>query len=473
MTSPTKVVIVGAGVAGLAAAWFLKRTKPPDFPLEITVLERSNHVGGKIYSDRVDGMLYEWGPHGILNDAEDTRTLVSELGLEPRIVYARDDMKKRYVLWNGRLVPVPTSPPAFLASPLLSFAAKLRALAEPFVKKIDAFDESVADFARRRLGKGVIEPLVEPAIAGIFAGDIERLSLRSAFPKLHVLEQKHGSILKGFARSAKERRARGDLPPTLISFRDGLTELPAAIERALESRVRTGTKIDSIARDGEGYSLRLAYPTGATGATGGPMRADVLILALSSTDAKELVRPFDQDLASNLGLISSAPVSVCCLEYERGQVKHPLDGFGFLCAKREKRAILGAIFASSVFDGHAPPGRVQLRTLLGGALNPQYAKQDDDALVATARKELGEILNIVGEPRATRVFRHADAIPQYVVGHPARLAAIDSQLMRHPRLYVCGASYRGVSVNDCIGSGRKIAGNVLRYLLNGENTPRM
>lgn len=459
--NPTRVVVVGGGVAGLSCAWFLLRTAPPDLDLDVRVLECAPHVGGKVRSDREDGMLFEWGPHGILNDAEDARTLIRELGLEDRVVRAREEMKQRWVAWNGRLHAVPTSPPALLSSPLLSFGAKLRIFREPFVKPLDAYDESVADFAKRRFGAGVVEPLVEPGVAGIFAGDVTQLSLRSAFPKLHALEREHGSILKGFRALAAQRRARGESSPTLISFRDGMGELPAALARALGDRVRTNVRITSIARDGSGYAIDVegaAVPT---------MRADSLVLACSAQEAKRLVTPFDPDLASNLGLIPTAPISVVCLVYERDRVAHPLDGFGFLCARREKRAILGAIFASSVFAGHAPDGRVQLRALLGGALGRKNAELEDSALVAVVKRELGEILSIRGEPTVTRIFRHPQAIPQYVVGHHARLAAIDSLLNRHPQLYVAGASYRGVSVNDCIQSGRVVAGNLLRHRLHG------
>jgi protoporphyrinogen/coproporphyrinogen III oxidase len=457
----TRVVIVGGGIAGLSCAWFLTRTAAPDLGLDVRVLELGDRVGGKLRSERDDGVVYEWGPHGILDDAEDTRTLIRELELEERVVRARESMKQRWVLWNGKLHAVPTSPPALLSSSLLSLGAKLRVFKEPFVKAIDAYDESIADFAKRRFGGGVVEPLVEPGVAGIFAGDVAQLSLRSAFPKLHALEQEHGSVLKGFGKLAKERRARGEGAPTLLSFREGMGELPSALARSLGDRIQTRVKITSISRDGSGYALDVE------GAQVPTMRADVLVLACASSEAKRLVTRLDPDLASNLGLIPTAPIAVVCLAFERGQVAHPLDGFGFLCARREQRAILGAIFASSVFEGHAPEGVVQLRALLGGALGKKHAALDDEEVTRVAKRELSEILGIRGEPRAARVFRHPLAIPQYVVGHHARLAAIDSQLNRHPQLYVAGASYRGVSVNDCVKSGRVVAGNLLRHRLSG------
>jgi len=459
MTS-TRVVIVGGGIAGLSCAWFLVRTAPPDLHLDVRVLEVAPRVGGKIFSDREDGMLFEWGPHGILDDAEDTRTLIAELGLTDRVVRGRESNQRRWVLWKGKLHSVPTSPLALLRTPLLTFGAKLRVFKEPFVKPIDTYDESVADFATRRFGAGVVAPLVEPGVAGIFAGDVSQLSLRSAFPKLHAIEQEHGSILKGFGELAKARRARGESAARLISFQDGMGELPGALARVLGDRVQTGARITSIARDGSGYALDVegaAVPT---------MRADVLVLACAAAESKRLVASFDPDLSSNLGLVPTAPIAVVCLVYDREQVTHPLDGFGFLCARRENKAILGAIFASSVFDGHAPNGRVQLRALLGGALGRKNAERSDSDLERIASQELGEIVGIRGGPRAVRVFRHPQAIPQYGVGHHARLAAIDSQLNRHPQLYVAGASYRGVSVNDCVKSGRVVAGNLLRHRVN-------
>lgn len=455
-----RVVVVGAGIAGLSTAWFLRRLASEDLRLEVVVLEEGTRVGGKLATLREDGYVFERGAHALLDNEPDTRTLIDELGLSPRLIEAEGAHAKRFVLYRGALRALPSSLPAFLATGLLTARAKLRLLREPWVERAEKFDESIAEFARRRLGAGVLPGLLEPFVTGVFAGDVERLSVMSALPKIHSLEERHGSLVRGMLAARRERLARGEprRRTRLISFETGLGELPEAIAASLGDRLRLGVRIEKLAERPTGYLLELAG--------GETLSADAVVLAIPADAARALVERFDPDLASNLGLIHSAPVAAICLAYRREQVAHRLDGFGFLCARGEQRPILGAIFASTIFPRHAPAGMVSLRVLVGGAHQPEIALRPPAELVELARGEMERILGARGGPERSHVFAYPRAIPQYVLGHQARLAAIDGKLRFHPRLNVTGASYRGVSVNDCVRNGRRAAQSVLSYLLN-------
>lgn len=456
-----QVVIVGGGIAGLSCAWSLVQHAAPDLDLNVRLVE-PDAVGGRVRTLREDGFVFEWGPHGVLDDAPATTQLISELGLADRFQRSRESARRRSVLFGGALGLVPTSPSSLLRSRLLPILGRARLLKETIVgpDPEKRADESVAAFARRRFGEDSVPGLFEPLVTGVFAGDVERLSVRSAFPKLDELEREHGSVIKGAIRLAKERRRSGQPIPTIASFPTGMQELPDAIAARLPAGTLVRARAISIARDGNGFALDVEGDAPPT------IRADVLVLAVPSPVARGLVDSLDPDLGSNLGLIPHASIAVSCLTYARDQVGRELEAFGFLCARREQRRILGCIFASSVFAGHAPEGMVSLRVLLGGVHRPDLPMLEEAEIAAIAHEEVAEILSIHGAPERSRVFRHPRALPQYNLGHGSRLAAIDGALRRHPNLYVTGAAYRGVSVNDCILNGRVVAGNIARHLLN-------
>ncbi len=458
----TRVIIVGGGVAGLSTATFLRDAAPPDLKLDVRVLESSGVPGGKVRSELTEGFVHEWGPHGFLDDGRDTLDLIHRVGLESRRIESRLAARRRFILVGGRLEEVPHSLAGMIGTRLLPPAAKLRLLREPFVKRIEAHDESVAAFARRRFGDAVVPALVEPLVTGIHAGDAAQLSFRSAFPRLHEMEREHGSLLRAMARRARERRRSGAPRrlPTLCSFPTGMGELTNAVARHLGDAYRGGVDVVSIDRDGDGYALDVE----AAAATE-TLRADVLVLAAPSHAAARLADRFDPDLAATFRTIPYAPVAVVCLVFPRDRVGVDTEAFGFLCARSERRRVLGCVFASSIFAGHAPDGMVSLRVMLGGALDPDVVAAGSSEIVEIAAREVGEILRVGGEPIDARVFAHHAAIPQYRLGHQARLAAVDAQLRRHPNLFVTGAAYRGASVNDCIANGRKTATHVLRHLL--------
>lgn len=435
------VVVVGAGISGLATAFHLERRGHA-----VRVLEAAPRAGGVIGSRRREGILCETGPNSTL----DTTPLIGELlavaGIAGERLDATTAAAKRYVLRDGRLVPLPTSPGAFLATPLFSLGAKLALLREPFVAPAPPdTDESVGAFVRRRLGAEFLDYAIEPFVAGVYAGDPEALSLQAAFPKLHALEQRYRSLIRGQILGARERaqsheRARNTAAS--FSFRDGMQTLPDALARGLKG-LETGVRVVGLARADDGTFRVEGERRSVSG------RA--VVLAVPADAAAGLVRTLAPGAAQALEAIPYAPVAVVVSAYRRRDVKHALDGFGFLAPRKEGRAILGTLFSSSMFDGRAPAETVLLTTFVGGARNPELARASPEEIAATVGRELAALLG-AGAPQWRDVVQWARAIPQYTLGHPGRIAVLEQAETAVPGLFF-RASYRGgVSVGDCIKS---------------------
>lgn len=422
--------------------------------IEVELLESGERLGGTLGSERVEGFVFERGAHGFLDNVPETLDLAQELGLGARLLPNADAARKRYVLRRGRLVAL--GPRALLGSSLLSFRARLRLLSEPWRRAPSATesedgDESVASFGRRRLGDAATKMLLDPVVTGVYAGDMERISLRSAFPRIAAMEAEHGSLFRGF-RALKKTGKRS----RLHSFPDGLQELVDALEARLGHRVRTGTTVSSLTREGDAYRLDCSDGTDRVVAS--------VVLALPAPRAAVVVGGLDAELARGLEALPYAPVAVVCLGYRREQVEHPLDGFGYLVPRVEGGRILGAIWASSVFPPHAPPDKVSLRCLLGGAHDPDLVGESADELQSLATRELGPVLGLQGDPLIRRVYRYTKGIPQYNLGHARRIERIDAGLGNFPGLFLSGNAFLGVGVNDCVRQARRVAGKVENFL---------
>ncbi len=442
MAPPQPTVVVGGGVSGLTLALSLHRQGVP-----VTLLEASDAPGGTMRTLARDGFLLETGPNSVLDRDGTVATLATSLGLP--LQPASESARQRAVVLGGRLRSLPSTPPGWLASSLLPLHAKLRLLLEPFSRRGPAgVDESLGEFARRHLGRTVTATLVDALQTGIWAGDVERLSAASAFPRLVALERAHRSLLVGAVRSGR----RGDVTRP-ASVEGGLGALCLAAAGALGERVRLGTPATALAREGDGWSV--ATPRGA-------VAASRLVLALPPTDAAALVRPLDAPLADALACFPSVDVAVVHLGFRPSLEPEP-EGFGFLVPTSERRDILGTVYASSLFPGRAPGGGTLLTVLLGGAHRPELLALEDGALVEAARRELAALLGVRRTPALTHVVRWPRAIPQYNVGHAQRLQSVQAHAARWPGLSLTGAAYGGASVADCIRaavalSGRLVAG---------------
>lgn len=442
------VVVVGAGLSGLVVAYTLR-----DAGLGVITTEIAERPGGVIGTRERDGFRYETAANSALDDATLFAPLLHSLGIAGERIDASAHAAKRFVVRRGRLQPLPTSPPSLLTSATFSLGAKLRLLREPFVRKRSTQeDESVASFARRRLGGEWLDYAVDPFVSGVHAADPEALSLRAAFPRLHALEQAHGSLLLGQLRRAR----KGLSPPRSMSFRHGMQTLPDAL--ALRVDVVTGTRTSIALAPDAGFAVELA----SAGATR-TLRARSVVVSTPADAAAALVAPLAPQAVQHLTAIPYAPVTVVVAAYRREDVAHALDGFGFLVPSREQRPILGTLFSSTMFEERAPSGHVLLTTFVGGQRNPQAAAQDDAALRATVDRELAALLG-ARDPMWMDIVRWPRAIPQYTLGHEQRIAAVDQATAHLPTLLFSANWRGGVSVADCVARSRQTAFAVLRAL---------
>lgn len=462
-----RIVIAGGGIAGLSIAHALRERQAP---VEVIVLERSDRVGGNIRTDVVDGYRCEWGPDGFLDNAPATVKLAEAVGLGPRLQPSRDEARRRFIFRKGQLHEVPMSVGGFVRSRLLSARGKARLALEPLARRRNGDDETIHEFASRRIGDEAASVLIDSMVSGIFAGDSRALSLRACFPKMWQLETDHGGLVRALIATRRNRKkddAVGAPAGRLTSFRDGMEELPAAVARALGDIVRTGTPVLSLRKGRQ----REAFVNGAEGFTvttpHGTIDADAVVLTGPAAQTSALVAPFDSTLASLVGGIQTAPVAVVCLGYDEAAVtanRGPLNGFGFLVPRREGPRILGALWETCIYPNRAPDGKVLVRVIIGGAVDPEAHALPDDALLAIVQGDLARTMGLAVEPEFRRIIRHPRGIPQYTQGHVARLQRIDTLLKAHPGLYVAGNSYRGVAINSCIAEADAISDAILSGL---------
>ncbi len=464
-----RIAVVGAGIAGLAAAHRIRSSMKG---ARVVVLEEGRRPGGKIRSERVDDgaggtFVLEHGPNGFLDSEPATLDLARRAGLGERLLRSADVARRRYVYRNRRLHRLPESPPGLVAGGLLSWRGKARVAADWLVPKASdelARRETVAEFARRRVGEEALEALVEPFVRGVFAGDPEQLELATAFPRVAALEREHGGLLRALVALERKRRiapvagakAGG---PTLTSFRNGMQELPDALAYELGSAMSLSTSVRALVpRPGGRWRIDLLRRGSAES-----LEADAVVLALPSAATARLVRHFAPRAAREMEGIPTAPIAVVHLGWRDASVRPAaFDGFGFLVARSERLRILGALAESSVW-----PGRTRgflARAMLGGALDANVVALDDADLVALARADLREATGLATAPEFTHVVRWKHAIPQYVRGHAGRMARIDAALSAFPTLAVAGASWRGVAVNDLCRGGAEVAERIARAL---------
>jgi len=440
-----KINIVGAGISGLATAQAILARKPD---AEITLFEADQRVGGKVWTEiSPEGYLCEGGVNGFLNKIPRTLELCKEAGVSP--VPADASAQKRYVFSRGELHKLPEKPPEFLKSRLLSVYGRLRVIFEAIAGGTDIDDETLAQFATRRLGREAYERLIDPMASGVFAGDASELSLKSCFPRIHEIEMEYGSLIRGLIKLQKKAKREGSKNTPgpgpggkLTSFDNGMSVLTDRLAEQLGSRIHIATPVRDINRTGNLYQLQLDNGT--------VEESDVLVLAAPAHAQARMLQAMAPELAGLLAEIPYPALSVCCFGYRKDRVGQVLDGFGFLVPSKEQRAVLGTIVDSNVFPGRAPEDSILLRSMVGGARSPELALLPDEQLISRVRSDLQDILGLKAEPDFIRIFRHERAIPQYIIGHAARLGSIEEQLQKHPGLILTGNAFKGVSLNDCV-----------------------
>ena len=450
------VVVIGGGISGLSVAWWLRQQG-----IDVIVLEKEQVCGGNMKTVRENGWLIERGPTSALETTPLFATMFDALGIMGERVYANQLARKRYIVRNGKLHTIPMSPGQFLATDLLSLKGKLRLLKEPFVGKTER-DESVAEFIQRRLGSEFLDYAVDPFVAGVYAGTPENLSIRAAFPKLFSLEERHGGLVKGIIRERKERRASQASPKgraKLFTFKEGMATFPAALARSLGERVRTGCEICDVGCEGGGYNVIFTRDGEQTTTT-----ARVVVLSAPAHAVARMIAGISPGVSERIDSISYPPVGEVFLGFRKDQIRHRLDGFGFLVPAKENRKILGTIWSSSLFEGRAPDGQVALTAFVGGARQPEILELDDDKLSKVVIEELRAILGIIGEPTFMSITRWKKAIPQYSVGYEKTLKSIEDFESQNPGAFICSNFRGGVAIGDCVVSSEKAAARILDHL---------
>lgn len=439
-----RTVVVGAGLSGLSAAWALARSGR-----EVVVLEGSPRAGGAVRTIVRDGFLLEIGPNTVRPSPE-LWGLIGDLGLAGEALFS-DPRAPRYIDFAGVLHAIPVSPGGLVGSKLLTARGKWSLLAEPFRPKGGTPDESVRDFVARRLGPEAADRLIEPFVAGIFAGSARRLSAAAAFPSLVRWEREHGSLVRG-AIAGRKKKPAGPRPPRgLLSFREGLETLPKTLATRLGSAFRPGAEARSLEpRSGGGFTVRV---------TGGDVEADRVLIASPAHRAAALVEGFSPEASAALSAIPHPPLAILHFSWPESALPRPLVGFGHLVCPDPRRRILGAVWSSSLFARRAPEGRVLLTVFMGGTRDPGAPSLPDQDLAAAAAKDLEAEGLVRGEPRLVMLTRWEKAIPQYERGHDERIATLASAEARWKGLRFLGNYRGGISVADVVRSGLE-AGSV-------------
>ena len=456
-----RICVIGAGISGLSTAYFLKEIlSQAGIPFSIRVLEKDEKPGGKMKTVYDKGYIVEVGPNGFLDNKPDTLELVRSLGIEEKIYRSSDRARKRFIYLKGKLRRIPEGIGSFIFSPLLSARGKLRLISEIFIPPATSdSDESVSDFTRRRLGSEALERLLEPMVAGVYAGNPDRMSLKASFPTIYSLERRYGGLIKGLFGLIKEGRKRKGSGPagpggTLTSFKGGTADLIGALSKRLGKELLTNVSVTKISKAGNRWKVRF---------NGAEEEFDFLIISTPAYAAASLLKDVDVELSDLLSEIEYSPISVVSLGYDRDAVKE-LDGFGFLVPRSEGRKILGVLWDSSIFPNRAPSGKVLIRVMIGGARQPELALLSKEELVKIALEEIREIMGIDEKPEFIKVFKHEKGIPHYTIGHVDRVERIFRKAREIGNLFFNSNAYRGIGLNDCIGNAKQTALEVLNSI---------
>jgi len=440
-----RIGIVGAGMSGLATAFYLKRARPD---VDLVIFEASSRPGGALHTEEIQGFRFEAGGNGFLTNKPDCLQLAKDSGAEPLLLPSSDLARKRYI-YTDRLHRMPESPKLFAQSKLMSLPQKLRMVGEFLVPaKHDDEDESLRQFGDRRLGPAFTNVFLDAMSAGIYGSTPDRISVKAAFPLVVALERDYGGLFRGMIRKRRKDAGPGGI---LTSTRAGISTLIRHLESVIEADWHYGEPVQSVERAGAGY--RVQTSSGATD-------VDRVAICATSFAAAGMVQGLDAELSQRLASIQYSPIAVVGFGYR--SLEHPLDGFGLLTTSSSRQPVLGVLWDSSIFPDRAPPGCKSIRAMIGGQRNPELVNQDDAGLVATARVGIRNTMGLDQDPDVTFVKRWDRGIPSYAPGHIANVDAIFARLATIPGLYLNCNAYRGIAMNDCARNSRELAERIAR-----------
>lgn len=446
-----KIVVIGAGISGLTTAYLLSKKG-----FDVKIIEKKESVGGSIESVIENGFLFDRGPNSALETTPVIAQLVQELNLENELLYASKAANKRYILRNNQLHALPMSPHGLIKTKLFSGKAKLRLMAEPFVKRSkDGYYQSLAEFVKRRLGKEFLDYAINPFVAGVYAGRPEELSVKSAFPKLYALEENYGGLIIGTVRSIRERKKRAEKSKQsakMLSFKSGMIALPKAIENYFGDNVLLSSEVISVEKNETGFVVTFKQNGEVN-----KIICDVVLSTIPAYIASELFSKFDKNFKTHSDAIYYPPVLVYYLVYNKKDIQQPLDGFGFLIPEKEKKSFLGALWSSVIFSDRTDENTAAFTLFIGGSRNPDFVKANRTALLQKVRKEFEELMKIKGSPIYSAERFWEKAIPQYNLGYIEHEKYFDEFEKQNPGLFISGNFRGGISVGDCIKNAENVS----------------
>jgi len=456
-----RIAIIGGGIAGLSAAYFLEKARRAGAPLQWTLFEKSKRLGGVIRTEQQDGFVLEAGPDSFLTAKPDALALCRELGIEDQIIPSNDAIRKTYILAKNRLIEIPDGlqfmvPTRILpiaATPLFSWGTKLRMARELLIRPGSMNgDESVATFVRRHFGQEMVDRIAEPLLAGVYGGNAEHLSMRAVLPMFAAMERDHGSLARASLKAKKKAAASGTKPaPLFSSLKNGLQQMLNALMPTLDPQaLRLQQTVTGVVRGNDEWNIT---------AGDGSHSFDSILLGIPATSAAALLASVDQEISSRMARIQYTSSAAVAVAFDKVDLP---PGFGYLVPGTEGKKMMACTFVHNKFSYRAPKGSALLRCFFSSSRVPDLLKLSDDDLERAALEELREVLGLTAAPRFVRVFRWNQGLPQYETGHLERVAEIHSRLESLPGLNIIGNSFYGVGIPDCIKSGRQAAEKLMQ-----------
>ncbi len=485
-----RIAIIGGGIAGLSAAFYLQRAREQGAALEYVLYERSARLGGVLQTEEVDGFLLEAGPDSFLTVKPWAAQLARDAGLGDQIIPSLDHARKVHIVLHGKLVPmpaglhfmVPSKMLPALMSPLFSWATRAQIAREALwsrpqasPKKLNdggmgesAADESAASLVSRHFGQQMVDRVANPLLAGVYGGEASQLSARAVLPGFVEMEAQHGSLIRGVraqlaAKAAAASAATSAPSPSIFtSFKKGMQQLVDAVSSGIDPQcVHLNAKVEAVTRDTSGWNVRRSQPHEGNGKP-----FDSVALAVPAYVSATLIEAESPALAVALNQIPYGSSVLILMAYDEEVARNLPDGFGFLAPRSEGLRMLACTMVHNKFAGRAPAGAALLRVFMGGAGDEAAISLSDDEIQSIVRKELRQILGLTSAPRFCRIYRWPRAMAQYNVGHLLRIAEIQAAAAKSPGLFLAGNAYRGIGVPDCVRSGAEVAQQII-----GERSP--
>lgn len=453
----SRVVIIGGGISGLSAAYYLSRGGAA-----ATILESRPRLGGVIQTEHVEGCTIEAGPDSFLAAKPAAFELIRELGLADEVIGSNDHLRKTYIRRNGRLIPlpdglmmmVPTKVMPLVTTSLLSWSTKVRMGLELLrAPKVPPGDESVAAFIEEHYGTEAVDYLAEPLLSGIYGGNPRELSVNSVLPRFVELSKRYGSLTRGVLAERAKAKSNGPAPPLFRTLKGGLGQMVDALTAAINGKIEVRQcRAESVERIGNGFRIRVGDDW---------MGADHVVAACEAHSASRLLASLDPRLAELLGVVPYSSSMTVALGFAANDFGKPPDGFGFLIPKAERKRLVACTWVGTKFSHRVPEGTIVARCFLGGTDDAAILHESDETILATVTAELREIAGVTAQPRFSRIFRWPSSMAQFTVGHPQRLAEIETRTAAVPGLYLAGNAYQGIGIPDCIRTGRRAAEAIL------------